>query len=498
VQVDSAKRALLPAWRLAVDWGWLALVVLLPITSAPLIVRLVGSSSVAAPSGLALAFLAAAWLLPYFLLTGGSIARLSLPLFGFIFAALLATVLAPYVVMPTFQGISILQQDIQALLTLTIGVCFYLTAATLPSDSGRIKTTLRWINWGGLALIVWGLTQAAAWYMTGGYPQWINNIQGVLSVSDLGKYYGRVSSFAAEPSWVGHQLNMLYLPLWLASTLKRYTAHRLRVGVFTVENVLLAGGVVVLLLTFSRVSLLGFMLMVAYLFLKLNLRFSAWLQTRTAPRSGSQPADKRRSPFYWVILAAIGLVYVGMLAGLVYGLSRYDRRMADMFNFKAASESPLLDYARNMQAGSRLVYWYSGWEVFGDHPWLGVGLGNAGYFLRDNALSVGWNDMEVREMMYRYNGLTNVKNLWVRILSETGLLGFAFFSAWVFMLWRMAWRMENSAGLGGVLGMAGALAVLALLLEGFSVDSFAMPYLWIITGLVSAAAVNVTGAQTAG
>ena len=517
--MDSAKQTLLPVWRLAADWGWLALVALLPITSVPLIVRLVGSNSVAAPSGLVLAALALVWLLPYLLSGRGKIARLSLPLFGFISVAVLATLLAVFVSIPTFRETNLRAHDMQALVTLGIGVCFYLAAATLPADSGRIKATLRWVNWGGLALIGWGLVQAAAWQVTGGYPQWINNIQGVVSVSDLGKYYGRVSSFAAEPSWVGHQLNMLYLPLWLASTLKRYTVHRLRIWIFTFENVLLAGGVVVLLLTFSRVSLMGFMLMAAYLFMRLNLRFSAWLQTRIAGRSDllrnqckevQSPRQRktiatpkgaailRRSPVYWAILVAIGLVYAGMLAGLLYGLNRYDRRMGDMFNFRADSESPLLDYARAMQAGSRLVYWYSGWEVFGDHPWLGVGLGNASYFLRENALPAGWNDMEVREMMYRNNSLVNVKNLWVRLLSETGLLGFGFFSAWLIMVWRAARKMEGSAGLGGVLGMAGVLAVLALLLEGFSVDSFAMPYLWIMTGLVTAAAANKIGAQPAG
>ena len=496
--MDSAKRALLPAWRLAVDWGWLALVALLPITSVPVIVRLVRSNSVAAPSGLVLAALAVVWLLPYFLWGEGRISRLSLPLIGFVVVAGVATVLAVFVSIPAFRETSILARDIQALVTLVIGLCFYLTAATLPSDSGRIQATLRWINWGGFALLAWGLIQAAAWQVYGGYPQWINNIQGVLSVSDLGKFHGRVSSFAAEPSWVGHQLNMIYLPLWLASTVKRFTAHRLRVWGFTFENALLAGGVVVLALTFSRVSLVGFMLMVAYLFLQLNLRFSAWLKTRIPGRSDHQIGKKGRSPVYWAILAAIGLVYVGLLAGLLYGLSRYDRRMVDMFNFRADSESPLLDYARNMEAGSRLVYWNSGWEVFGDHPWLGVGLGNASYFLKENVIPVGWNDMEVREMMYRHDGLINVKSLWVRLLSETGLLGLGFFAAWVFVMWRAARQMEGSPGLGGVLGLAGVLAVLALLLEGFSVDSFAMPYLWITTGLVSAAAANGIGVNSAG
>jgi len=39
----------------------------------------------------------------------------------------------------------------------------------------------------------------------------------------------------------------------------------------------------------------------------------------------------------------------------------------------------------------------------------------------------------------------------------------------------------------GVFGLAGQLAVLAFLVEGFSIDSFALPYLWVTLGLAASA-----------
>jgi hypothetical protein len=40
-----------------------------------------------------------------------------------------------------------------------------------------------------------------------------------------------------------------------------------------------------------------------------------------------------------------------------------------------------------------------------------------------------------------------------------------------------------------ILGLAGQFFILAYLVEGFSMDSFAMPYQWVMTGLISASAV---------
>ena len=92
------------------------------------------------------------------------------------------------------------------------------------------------------------------------------------------------------------------------------------------------------------------------------------------------------------------------------------------------------------------------------------------------------------------SGLQNIKSFWVRLLAETGVLGFYVFLSWLNGL-RLSARAIQHSELPGVkrsptwqiLALAAQLSLVAFIGEGFSIDSFAMPYLWVITGLLSAA-----------
>ena len=100
----------------------------------------------------------------------------------------------------------------------------------------------------------------------------------------------------------------------------------------------------------------------------------------------------------------------------------------------------------------------------------------------------GYGLTEVNQILYHENSLPNTKALWVRLLAETGLVGLAFFAAWLFLQWANGDELGRStAPLKRMLGLAGQLVVLGLLVEGFSVDSFALPYFWFTLGLSAAA-----------
>jgi hypothetical protein len=60
---------------------------------------------------------------------------------------------------------------------------------------------------------------------------------------------------------------------------------------------------------------------------------------------------------------------------------------------------------------------------------------------------------------------------------------------WAALLW-IAGRVLRARpeGLYRTLGWMGSFTLIALVIEGFSVDSFALPYLWISTGLLTAGA----------
>ena len=74
------------------------------------------------------------------------------------------------------------------------------------------------------------------------------------------------------------------------------------------------------------------------------------------------------------------------------------------------------------------------------------------------------------------------------LLAETGGIGFLLFVTWLALLAVGARRMWKSRkGVMGMLGFAGSLTLVAQIVEGFSLDTFALPHLWTMLGLISAA-----------
>ncbi len=472
-------------WQSIPWWVWVSLILLLPITSMPWIVNLVGSDSVAAPSGIALAILVLVWLIPYGL-KRGRFPPQAVPLLGFVLVALFATVMASFLPIMPYKDVSFIKNELKDVLTLFIGICFYLVAATFPVGEERLQKTLRILNWGGLIILVWSLVQAISWFNFNHYPGLVRQIQEFFSSGPL--YRQRVNAFAFEPSWLAHQLNMVYLPIWLAATVRRVSVHRFRLLGFTFENGLLVGGVAVLFLTYSRVGLLAFLLTVTYLFIQANIRLSNWLKKRVAPHQAVDTARRRGRILSFSVTAVFIVSYLAILAGGAFALSRLDPRMKDLFTFSFGKDDPILRYADRLNIASRLVYWQAGWGVFNDYPILGVGLGNAGYFFTQKLTPYAWGLVEVRDLVYRSANLLNIKSLWVRIPAETGIVGFAFFVAWLYLLWQSTRSgKNNSSPLWKSLSLAGKFVLLGLLFEGFSLDSFALPYIWFGLGLLTAA-----------
>ncbi len=102
---------------------WALFLVLLPVTSLPLLVDLTGASTVAPASAIPLAWLVVAWFVP-FLLRGGRLPRLAAPFLGFISVALLASAAAFWINIPSFKNKSIVSQELPALATLALGAAF--------------------------------------------------------------------------------------------------------------------------------------------------------------------------------------------------------------------------------------------------------------------------------------------------------------------------------------------------------------------------------------
>jgi len=467
---------------------WLALVVLLPVTSMPLVVRLVRSDAVASPSILLLAALMMIWFLP-FLWKRGKLPKQSLPLLAFVLVAIATTAFANFKTIPPYKDISILRNSTTSFATLVIGICFYLAASVYPASEEKLQRTLRWLNWSGLIVVIWSLAQTTAWYGTGRYPEWMRTIHSWYSIGTF--FRQRTTGFALEPSWLAHQLNLLFLPFWLAAVMRRQSVHKERLfGFFVFEDLLLVLGAAVLWLTLSRVGLVAFLLMLAYLLVRANMwlkgRVQAWVVQRWQKEDGR--ARSRQRMVSLAITVAMLVVYAGLFLGVGFMLSKVDPRMADLFNFTLDADNPLLAYADSLNFSSRVVYWEGGWNIFNDHPFFGVGLGNAGFFFPDKLSGYAWWLVEVRYLLYRTTVMLNVKSLWVRLLTETGIVGFSCYVVWFYLLWQTGRALEQeSRSQLKTIALAGQLLVIGFIIEGFSVDSFAMPYIWFSAGLVTSA-----------
>ncbi|MEI8131843.1 MAG: O-antigen ligase family protein [Leptolinea sp.] len=456
---------------------WAVLLFLLPITSMPAVRDLLHTSVVAGPSVLALAGLLLVGFLPY-AIKGGDIPRTVLPLVGFFLACLFSINLSEFIQIPTFKDAGNIRSTLSALFTLLVGIGFLLVTYSQITSERAFFLALRWIYAGGAVMILWSILQSSVWFADARYPAWMRDLQDVFSLGPL--YRQRAAGFALEPSWLAHMLNMLYLPVWLSSVYSGYSAFTLRIFKrISIEMILLALGGLVLVLTFSRVGWITFAFMAAFLITLGNIRLVRWIQGRFKVSPGKK------------VILTIGIsclliiAYLAILIVAAYGMSRFDPRMKDIFSAQFWQLNNMNRYANALQFGERVVYWQAGWEVFNRYPLAGVGLGNAGKWFAETIPAYGVNLIEVRRLLYRTSEIPNIKNLWIRILAETGIIGFAFFSAWIFSLGKKASVLRQSASpIYKMLGYLGIFVIIGILLEGFSIDSFALPYFWISAGLV--------------
>ncbi len=385
------------------------------------------------------------------------------------------------------KGKSVLSRELQELLTLMIGMAFYLVVSAWPRTEERLRLSLQALNFAGLVVITWSLVQAFFWYSRHSYPSFMYQVQSRFSLNFFYTY--RMVGFAFEPSWLAHMLNMAFLPFWLSPSIHRSSVHRFRLWKLSFENMLLAGGAVVLFLSYSRVGWLAFVLAMAYLLVKGTLWLAQRLQTIIMRRIETRPPWRwlLRTGLWIVILVSFFAVYTGSVLGLAYAGSKVDYRLQHLFQLPNPTQvTSFYDYANYLGFAERVVYWATGWAIFNDHPFLGVGIGNAGYYFPEYMPAFAYTLPEI-DTLFNYNTyLPNIKSMWSRLLAETGIIGFAFFVSWLFVLWQTGRALQkSSSSLLRTAGLAGALALVAFLIEGFSINSFALPYLWFSMGLLT-------------
>ena len=215
----------------------------IPVTSSPLIAAIIGFSTVSPLAGIPLALLVVGFLIPH-LVRSARLPRVSTWLLLFFAVALVSSMAAIF--REIYPG---LEQNVpgrvfRALLTLGVGTSFYLVVGTFVRSDKDANRVLKWLYVGGAAMMLWASIQAFYVIRSGGIPGEFQNIHRIFSIYDTPR--NRLAGFAYEPSWLGDQLVILYLPLLLTSVLLGYSAFTKRKTRFSVELFLLLWGTAIL------------------------------------------------------------------------------------------------------------------------------------------------------------------------------------------------------------------------------------------------------------
>jgi len=239
-------------YLIVTNLSWGLLVSFLPITSLPLLSKAMGGTDVAPLSIVFLVVLVFIWWIPN-LLQGRGLPRQTVPLLIFFLVALISSLLAYALPIPLFKNVSMWKNELSGVVTLGIGICFYLITAAWITDERKLKTFFLIVNISGAIMLAYSLVQGLFVMVLNSVPAPFVQFQNLISASGT-LFVNRVNGMAFEPSWFAHQLNMFYIPIWLGLSIRRISFHKVRVFKITLENILLAVSLAVLFLSKSRIG----------------------------------------------------------------------------------------------------------------------------------------------------------------------------------------------------------------------------------------------------
>lgn len=375
------------------------------------------------------------------------------------------------------RGQTYWERIIRAWATVLIGLSFFVAAVWMNRNENDIKFSVRWLL-AGLGLdVLWGAVQAVAFFTPLLDKVTVTHWQLAFSMRELVKT-NRISGLAYEPAWLAGQIATVYLP-WLFAAVLTNT-HLTRIKWLEVFLLGLTG--LLLLATYSRGGLLTALGAVALTFLltgKKAIQASGrWFLDGFQRRTGQTRSRLITASLRLGLIALIVLALVGAVG--ILGQKNYILRI---WNTQAES---LTDFVIENSAGARAAYTWGALGAYTESPWAGVGLGASGFYIYKYLPD--WTLTTVPEIARQLNPTNrlypNPKNLYVRILAESGLLGLSLFTAFWFGLLGDALSLLRRLGFLRFLGIAGLCTWLAVSIYNNTQDSFATPNIWVNLGIL--------------
>jgi hypothetical protein len=466
---------------------------MIPVTSSPVVAAFSGGETPVSPLALLpLMGIAVLYLLPN-LLKNKKLPNVFWPLIGFVLISIISAIASVRLEIYPFKGVGQAARLTRALLTMGIGVSFYTVAAWIPDDEKKLVHSLRYLYLGLFLMLIWSSVQAVI-VLDGSerMPLVVTRIHHLFSVRD--PLSTRVSGMAFEPSWLGDQLVVFYLPFLISSVAQEWSVFPRLNRWATIELILTLWSFFILFLTQSRISFLTVLLSAVAVYFVFGYRMIKKVIGRLG-RTQNDLVFQRLILSLLMILLLIG-VLIGGVAAVGSMLSKIDPRLDNLFSVpRRVSEfayfhpnEAIFEVAENLAFSERLMYWSVGFKSFSAYPILGVGPGNTGFFFEEYVPAYGNELVEIQNVIREQDfGFPNPKNLWIRLLSESGILGFSFYWIWFMLLITMSiWLTRSNKPIGRVFGLAGLLILGAQIVEGFSIDTYALPHFWIAVGILTA------------
>ena len=459
--------------------SWKIFLLCLPVLSFPFFPPAIGGSVVVRPLIIyPLLVLLMVATIPQ--LISERIPRTILNLLPFIIAAVVSSIFSYRLNISSALGISSTERIFRAFITLGLGTAIYVTVSLVPRSLEELRGSLRWMYAGFSLALLWGSFQAIYIFrFSNSYFQILMEIQKYISIRKL--FASRISGPMYEPNWFAMQLSLVLVPWLLAAVLRGYSVFRWRWGWVTVELILLIWSFLIIPLTFSRAGLIVLIGVVFIGFIVFRSR-GKWLPFRI--NTSSKLVISR---FVEAGVVAMGVIF------LTYLFGRNNEFFSRIWLYWSEFNNPTISgYFEYLGFGARLIYGETALRIFDKFPVFGVGLGNYAFFfedmLPDQPLAIMPEVLRLVTPRVGQNQLITSKNLYFRLLAETGLIGLATFLAFVVAILGCAiylWLSPNKEL--KYYGVSGLLGLLAFSIGAFSFDSFAIPNMWVVFGLITAA-----------
>ena len=464
-------------------FSWAALLVALPVTSFPFFPPAIGGEALVRPLSL-YPLIILVFLVIFPRLLKGPIPKTILSLLPFVLVAIASSILSLLRGIEPVFGIAVNARVMRGMFTLAIGCAFYFTIALLPETIDDLRFSLRWIYIGCILALFWGSLQAISITSPNtGWLTFLEKAQSYISIRRLNP--DRIVGLTYEPHWFSEQIIILIVPWTLSAVLTGYSVFRWRYHWLTIEWLLLGCSILLLPFTYSRSGLMILIILILVGVLFFRHRKAAGpsvIPSEVNPQTPIKyPAIRRCLEILLAILIVLAPIYI---------IGSKNAFFSRLWQYWYKRDTNLPGYITSLGFDARLIYGQAALQTYATFPLLGVGLGNYAFYFEEMLPYRPIAEVpEILMMITPESGrdrLITSKNLYLRLLAETGIIGASTFMAFVIAnLGCALYLWLSPSDESKYWGTASLLGLIAFAFSALTFDSFVIPNTWVVFGLIT-------------